>query len=291
MIGITGASGHLGGQILRVVAGQLPVGRRLIAMTRNLLKAPELERFASEVRHADFAEPEKLPHAFRGIDTLLIVSVEGEDDERIRLHRNAVKSAVAAGVRRVVYTSFFDVDSNSPSSVARVHRLTEAELMSTGLDWVMLRDGPYADNFARRVAAAARQDGIFRMAAGNARLPFIGRNDLAQAAARAVLSDQSRVAWRLSGAELLCCEDLCALVSDRLRVPVRYQAITDQEQAVDLQRQGLSQDMIARRVAYGQAIRQGFMTALTDDFRRLVGHDPIRMSDLLLTLDLTPSSH
>ncbi|OAF08558.1 hypothetical protein AYJ54_14170 [Bradyrhizobium centrolobii] len=286
MIGITGASGYLGGRILRSVAAQRPAGQPLIAMTRRLANAAELKHFADDVRQADFAAPETLDLAFRGIDTLLIVSVEGRDEERIRLHRNALQAALARGVRRILYTSFFDVDPNSPSSVARVHRMMEADLMSSDVDWVMLRDGPYADNFAKRVAEAARQDGIFRMAAGEARLPLIGRADLAEAAAAAVLSDRSQVAWRLSGAELLGCAELCAAFSETFGLSVRYEAISDDEQATDLQRQGLRTDLIERRIAYGRAIREGYMTSLTDDFQDLVGRQPMRIRDLLPTLDL-----
>ncbi|KWV48437.1 hypothetical protein AS156_18335 [Bradyrhizobium macuxiense] len=164
--------------------------------------------------------------------------------------------------------------------------MMEADLIASGVDWVVLRDGPYADNFAKRVAEAARQDGIFRMAAGEARLPFIGRADLSEAAAAAVLSERSQVAWRLSGAELLSCADLCAIFSETLGLAVRYRAISDEEQMADLQRQGLRADLIERRIAYGRAIREGYMTALTDDFQTLVGRAPARVRDLLPTLDL-----
>ncbi|WP_052363169.1 NAD(P)H-binding protein [Bradyrhizobium sp. DOA9] len=291
MIGITGASGYLGGRILRSVAAQRPTGQPLVAMTRRLANAPALKHFADDVRQADFAEPGSLTSAFRGIHTLLMVSVEGQDEERIRLHRNALEAALACGVKRILYTSFFDVDPNSPSSVARVHRLMEADLMASGTDWVMLRDGPYADNFVKRIADAAKQDGIFRMAAGEARLPFIGRADLAEAAAAAVLSERSQVAWRLSGAELLSCADLCAMFSEVFGLPVRYQAISDEEQAADLERQGLRADLIARRIAYGRAIREGYMSALTDDFRTLVGRAPTGVRDLLPGLGLDLGSH
>ena len=43
--------------------------------------------------------------AFAGVDTLLLVSA-AEHPERVRQHLAAVDAAAAAGVRRVVYTSF-----------------------------------------------------------------------------------------------------------------------------------------------------------------------------------------
>jgi NAD(P)H dehydrogenase (quinone) len=113
-------------------------------------------------------------------------------------------AARRAGVQRIVYTSFFDVDPESPSIVARVHRESEPAIRATGCDCVLLRDGPYAENMALRVATAAREGGVFRMPGSDARLPYIGRDDLADAAVAALIGDRAgQSAWRLAGPELV----------------------------------------------------------------------------------------
>jgi len=55
-----------------------------------------------------------------------------------------------------------------------------------------------------------------------------------------------------------------------------------------LNAQGLTPALKARRIAYVQAMRQGFMTDLTADFERLVGHAPQLMSAVIPQLDLSP---
>ncbi|MEI7297470.1 SDR family oxidoreductase [Paraburkholderia tropica] len=287
MIGITGATGHLGREVIANLAGCDVTGEKIIACTRHPQTSSFSADLVDEIRRADFADVATLPAAFSGLSTLLLISVEGNDEDRIRLHANAVNAAQKAGVERIVYTSFFDIDPQSPSTVARVHRLTEEHIQASGCAWTFLRNGPYVDNIARRIAEASLTDGVFRMASGTARLPFIARSDLAKAAARAVtLLEPGNHAYRLSGPELLSYHELTTLVSRMVGKPLTYSAIPDDEYRQVLRDEGLPPELEARRMAYSQAIRAGYMTALTDDFERLVGHMPQRMEESLRMIPL-----
>ncbi|NIF54515.1 NAD(P)H-binding protein [Burkholderia sp. Ax-1724] len=142
MIGITGATGHLGREVITNLARLKQPNRGVVACTRHPETADLPTDIVNEVRYADFGNPASLLEAFSGVDTLLMISVEGNDEDRIRLHATAVDAARRAGVKRIVYTSFFDVAPASPSAVARVHRLTEAHIMASGCAWTMLRNAP-----------------------------------------------------------------------------------------------------------------------------------------------------
>ncbi len=287
-IAITGATGQFGRAVLSHLAGLIPEDTRVVACTRNPDQCDRTGR-VDEVRKADFADPKSLDAAWGGVDTLLLVSIEGDDDVRTRLHAQAVTAAARAAVRRIVYTSFFDVAPDSPSVVARVHRLTEAAIEQSGCAYTLLRNGPYVDNIASSVASAARRDGLFRMASGEARMPFIARADLALAAAHALVRDDvDNAIYRLSGAELLSYQQLCKLVGVAVGAPVRHVTISDEDYRDELNAQGLSPALQARRIAYVQAMRQGYMTALTADFERLVGRAPQLMSAVIPQLDLAP---
>ncbi|RKR31371.1 MULTISPECIES: SDR family oxidoreductase [Paraburkholderia] len=287
MIGITGATGQLGREVLSYLGKFKPGGERIVACTRHPETAHLPANFVDEIRRADFADTRTLADAFAGVTTLLMISVEGNDEDRIRLHSNAVDAAHRAGVERIVYTSFFDIDPASPSAVARVHRLTEECVMASGCSWTLLRNGPYIDNVARRIAETSLTDGPFRMAAGTARLPFIARSDLAEAAACALTSrEPGNHAYRLSGPELLSYDELAALIGNAIGKPLAYLPVSDDEYRQQLREEGLPPELEARRIAYSQAMRAGFMTALTDDFARLVGRAPLRIADVLRTMAL-----
>lgn len=285
-LAVTGASGQLGQLVLQQLRLQAPAGTRVIGCSRDPERLRGLP--CDEARAADFADAASVERAFRGVDRVLLVSIEGDDDMRTRAHMLAAQAAHRAGVKRIVYTSFFDVNPASPSVVARVHRDSEAAVRATGCDCVLLRNGPYLDNMALRVATAAREGGVFRMPAGQAQMPFIARTDLADAATAALLGDLTgQMAWRLSGPELLGFDALCNQVGQTIGLPVRYEPMSDAEYLQELAAQGLPPALQARRLAYVQAMRAGFMTALTDDFRRLVGRSPKTPHEALSQIDLS----
>ena len=285
-IGVTGASGHLGRAVIARLQDARRAGLVVVALTRKPAAFPHPEAVDS-VRFGDFADRASLVGSLRGIDRLLLVSVEGPDDERVRLHQNAIDASVKAGVGRILYTSFFDVDPASPSLVARVHRLTEEAIRRTDVAWTFLRNGPYVDNIALRIAEAAFHDGCFRMAAGTARMPFIARSDIAIAAASALLrDDEGNVVHRPSGSALLGYDALCKLISQAIGREVRYEDLSDDAHLAELVRTGTPQEYLGRRVAYAQAIRQGFMTALTDDFEKLTSYPPRAIGEVIAELGL-----
>ena len=284
-LAVTGATGQLGRHVLERLRLQAPAGTRVIACSRDPARLADAP--CDEARQADFNDPHAVEGALSGVHRVLIVSIEGDDNMRVRAHTQAAQAARRAGVQRIVYTSFFDVDPASPSIVARVHRESEAAIRATGCDCVLLRNGPYVENMALRVAAAAREGGVFRMPGGDAQLPYIGRDDLAAAAAAALVGPaEGQVAWRLAGPQLVSFGELCERVGRTIQRRVRYEPMTDEEYRVELKAQGLSVDLQHRRLAYVRAMRDGFMTALTDDFERLVGRPPQPLDEVLPTLDL-----
>ncbi|MGJ7484099.1 NAD(P)H-binding protein [Variovorax sp. LT2P21] len=287
-VGVTGAAGQLGQRVLAHLNRIRPDGMQIRALTRSPAPPSALAAWADEFRSADFGGPtEDLARAFEGLDTLLLVSIEGEDDWREAVQARAVQAAAQAGVRRIVYTSFYDVAPASPSRVAKVHRSTEEAIARTGCQWTFLRNGPYLDNAVLRMAHAAKQGPVFRMAAGDARLPFIARDDLAFAAAQALVGEgHDTGAYRLGGPRLLSFHDLARIVGAKLGSPLRYEAIDDSAYQAELQAISLAPDMILRRLAYVRAMREGFMSALSPDFERLTGRQPQDARDAVAAMDL-----
>lgn len=287
-VAITGATGNFGRAVISQLGPLLPANVRVRACVRDPDRLDHRTGAVDEVRRANFADPDSLDIAFQNVDTLLLVSIEGDDDLRVRLHGQATAAASRAGVRRIIYTSFFDVAPDSPSVVARVHRLSEEAIRNSGCSYTFLRNGPYVDNIAVSIADAARTRGIFRMASGETRMPFIARADLALAAASALAATtEGNETYRLSGPELLTYQGLCGLIGTAVGVPVRHASISDDDYRAELEAQALSPALRDRRIAYVQAMRMGFMTALTDDFHRLVGQVPRAMREVVPGLDLS----
>ena len=96
-IAVTAASGKLGSEVLRAVS-RLET-HSVIGLARTPAKA---EHLGVEVRSGDYNSPVELERSLESVETLLLVSGMDEPDRRIEQHRNVIRAAQAAGVRKLV---------------------------------------------------------------------------------------------------------------------------------------------------------------------------------------------
>lgn len=176
---LTGASGALGGRVARQLADR-DVPMRLVV--RDPARAPELP--GAEVVRADLADEEAMRVAFDGARTVLLVSA-GESPDRQQLHEVPVRAAAAAGIERVVYTSFLGAAPAASFPYARDHAHTEVAIREAGLAVTALRNSLYADIVPHLVG----DDGAVRGPAGDGRCAWVAREDIARLAVATLLDD------------------------------------------------------------------------------------------------------
>lgn len=180
LIAVTGATGHLGGTVAARLAA---TGARLRLVVRDAGRAPDLA--GAEVAVATYDDADRLTAAFAGADTVFLVSA-AEHPERVRQHDTAVDAAAAAGVRRVVYTSFLNAAPDATFTLARYHWLTEQRLRGAGVTVTFLRDSMYLDF----VAFFAGDRGVIAGPGGDGTSAPVARTDVADVAV-AVLHDRT----------------------------------------------------------------------------------------------------
>ncbi|WP_300578152.1 NAD(P)H-binding protein [uncultured Nocardioides sp.] len=195
-VAITGVTGAIGGEVVRLLAGaDLRLDLRLLA--RDPSRAPDVD---TDVRRCDYADHASGVEALRGVDTLLMVSASEAADRRGQ-HRTFVEAAAEAGVRRIVYTSFAGAAEDATFTLGRDHHDTEAAIRASGMEHTVLRDNFYLDV----LPLFADHEGVIRGPAGDGRVAAVARADVAAVAA-AVLRDpapHAGAAYELSGPEAL----------------------------------------------------------------------------------------
>ena len=102
---ISGASGQLGGLVVKELLARGVPASNLILVSRTPEKLDEYKKLGAATRLGDFAKPESLPAAFAGGKKLLLISIGFGAGPRPEAHKHAVDAAVAAGIDRIVYTS------------------------------------------------------------------------------------------------------------------------------------------------------------------------------------------
>lgn len=276
MIGVTGATGLVGGRVARLLAAD-GIPQRLVV--RDPSRAQELP--GAETAQASYGDHHALLNALDGVETLLLVSA-AESADRVALHTATIDAAVAAGVRRIVYTSFLNAAPCATFTLARDHWHTEEHLRASGIGFTFLRDSLYLDFLPAMVG----EDDVIRGPAGDGRVGAVARADVADAAARVLTSDghEGRT-YDLTGPEALTMTEVAALLTEAWGRPISYHAETLDEAYRSRERYGAPSWEVAGWVTSYAQIASGEVATVTDDVALLTGHPPLSLAAYLKNVD------
>ena len=272
-LGITGATGRLGGRIARLLAAR-GVPQRLVV--RSPARAPSLT--GTTVVRAEYGDRETVRAALQGLDVVLMVSA-AESVNRLEEHRTFVDAAVEAGVRHLVYVSFYGAAPDATFLLARDHYATEQHIEGSGLRWTYLRDNLYADF----LPTMAGEDGVVRGPAGDGRVSVVAQDDIA-AAAVAVLAHpgghENRI-YDLTGPEALTLGEATAVMTRVLGRPFSFQDETLDEAYASRASYGAARWQVDAWVSTYTAIASGELAGVSGDVERLTGRPSRSLADLL----------
>jgi NAD(P)H dehydrogenase (quinone) len=271
-LAVTGATGGLGGRVARRLAGR-GVAQRLVV--RDPARAPELP--GAEVVRAAYGDGEAMRRALDGVDTLLLVSAS-EDIDRVRLHTGAVDAAVAAGVQRIVYTSFLACAPDATFTFARDHWHTEQHVRGSGVRHTFLRDSLYLDYFPVFVGG----DGVIRGPAGDGRVAAVARDDIADVAVAVLLGDgHDGRSYDLTGPEAFTLHQAAEALSRASGRAVTYRAETLDEAYASRAGYGAPHWEVTGWVTTYAAVAAGELDVVSDAVARVAGHPPMDLAEFL----------
>lgn len=272
---VTGATGHLGSLVVEALLKTVSAGDLAVSV-RNPEKAEALRAQGVDVRHGDFDQPETLEKAFAGVDRLLLISTDGDNETRIRQHQAAVHAAKKAGVGFIAYTSVVNAEKNT-LSLAEVHRATEQAIRESGIPYSFLRNNWYLENEAGSVQAAT-QGAPWVHATNASQVGWATRSDYAHAAA-AVLTGEGHEnsVYELSG-KLRTQAELAAIVGEVLGQDINVQNVDDAYADI-MKGAGLPDFVVSMLVDMQSAIREGALAVESDTLEKLLGRSAQPLSE------------
>jgi len=265
---VTGATGKLGTKVVETLLKTVPANQLAVSV-RNPEKAEGFQSRGVEVRQGDFDHPDTLASAFAGIDRLLLISADGDNDTRIRQHSNAVAAAKCAGVKFIAYTSLANA-MESKNFLAPTHKATEEAIIQTGIPYSFLRNNWYLENETSSIQGVLA-GAPWVTSAGNGRVGWALQQDYAEAAA-IVLSGEGHenTVYELSG-KLLTQEEISAALSTVLGKEVPVQQVDDATYADIMKGAGVPEFLIPFVVNIQKDIREGTLEVESNDFEKLLG--------------------
>ena len=272
-IAVTGATGQLGGRVVRRLADR---GAAQLLLVRDPARAPQLP--GASLARAGFTDHDAVRDALRGVPTVLMVSAS-ESPDRVRQHRTFVDAARAAGVGHLVYISFVGAAPDATFTHARDHWHTEQHIRASGMGFTFLRDNLYADFLTFMVG----EDGVIRGPAGDGRAAVVAQDDIADAVV-AVLREPAPHAGRtydLTGPEALSLQEVAAVLSRTTGRTVSSHPETVAEAYRSRAVYQAADWLVEAWVSTYTAIAAGELAPVSDAVPTLTGRPATALADLL----------
>ncbi len=265
---VTGATGNLGGFVIEALLKKVDA-ENLAVSVRNPEKAEGLKAKGVEVRYGDFDKPETLESAFAGIDRLLIISANGDNETRIRQHQTALEAAKKAQVKLIIYTSVANA-TYSKLGLAEVHRKMEEGILNTGIPYVFLRNNWYIENEVSNIQGVLN-GAPWVTSAGEGKVGWALRRDYGEAAAAVLAgSGHENKIYELSNKPLSQSE-LAVVVGKVLGKEVNVLNVDDASYKQGLKNAGLPDFVAELFTGIQKAIRENALDVESNDFEKILG--------------------
>jgi NAD(P)H dehydrogenase (quinone) len=278
VIAVTGATGALGG---RVAVRLRERGIRPRLLVRDLARAPAVPGAdVEEMGRAGYRDQAALTAVLRGADTLFLVSGR-ESGARVVEHAHAVRAAVEAGVRRVVYTSFVSAAPDATFTFARDHYATEQLIRQSGLAFTFLRNSQYLDF----VPLLVGEDGVIRGPAGEGRVAWVSRDDAADVAAAVLAAtdgEHDGQTYDVTGPEAHTLAWAAERLGEVTGRPVAFQNESLQEAYASRVHLDAPDYAVDGWVTSYVAVATGEMDVVSDTVPRIAGHTAQALPEWLI---------
>ncbi|MCZ4099953.1 NAD(P)H-binding protein [Streptomyces sp. So13.3] len=220
---VTGASGHVGGELVSQLAAQ---GRAVRALVRDpsAFEAPP----GAEVAAGDLNRPESLTEALNGVDAMFLLG--GFADMP-----GVLAGARAAGVRHVVLLSSRSVVGGNPeNAVVAMHQGSEVAVRESGLGWTLLRPSGFMSN-TFEWQGQLRAGDIVRAPFAGVPIAAIDPHDIAAVAAAVLGRDEHHGhSHPLSGPAAQRPVERAEILAKVLGRPLRFEGQPDDEARAEM---------------------------------------------------------
>ncbi len=212
-IAITGATGHLGGEIIEELLRLGTSSNSIVPVIRNKAKAATFARRGMSPRIASYEDHGALRNAFDGAREMVLISSPVLNNAiRVQQLHNAVTAAHSVGVKHLIYIGLAAPEKQA-FGLEEVELATEYLIRALGVPFTFIRNGVYFDELRSELEIAAKT-GVLPSATGNQPLNWALRRDMACAVA-AVLHQKGHEwkTYELTAAQAFTYDDLATALS------------------------------------------------------------------------------
>lgn len=266
---ITGATGNISSGIIAQLKGS---AYRLLALVRNPEKAEELKRQGVEIRVGDLEKPWTLGSAFAGVDIVWILAPPGP--RAPEQCSNALWAARQAGAKHVVRLSAIGAAHTAPTINSRLHALSDAELVGSGIPFTILKPHYFMQNLMM-AAQSVTQQGAMYFALADGKMGLIDSRDISEFAAHVLTTaGHEGKTYTLTGPASISMHQVAAAIGEAIGKAIKYVPVTVEAQRQSILQMGMDEWMANLLGDYSAAYSANWGDLVTDDFQLVMGKAP-----------------
>jgi uncharacterized protein YbjT (DUF2867 family) len=268
MILITGATGHIGKELIPQLAGQ-----SIRVLVRDERKVAHLDSCIERVS-GDLNDFVSLVSAMRGVEKIFLVTFETQQDI------NVIEAARQMGVQHIIKLSTLEATEHK-IKVGKWHYEREELIRDSGLDWTFLRPGMFMSNLIEWWAESIKGQGsVFFPGGKTGKVAPIDPRDVASVAALALTQPgHSGKAYELTGSELFTTGEIVQIISQAVGKPIQYMDIPPIAAKLFMLKTGMDKTLVNALMEMLASLRKNEGAIMTDTFQQLTGHSPRKFED------------
>ena len=262
---VTGATGNIGGEIVRLLKGK---NADFVAATNNR----SIDGVDSVA--LNFADIQSLEAAMHGISTLFMVLANHPD--MITWGKNVIDTAKKCGVKHIVRSSGSLADGNSSIDVRKVLAETDQYLKECGIDYTITAPQYFMQNFTNFHGDDYKNGAIY-LPAGDGKVAWVDVRDIAAVNVDVLLNPEKyrNQTLTITGPTALSYAEAVAVLNDVLGKDTKYVAVSDEDAIKAMSEMEFPEFLIDLMIDLNQCIREGFAEETTTTVKDVTGNDPI----------------
>ena len=273
---IIGGTGKIGSELVSLLV-KAGVHFRILVRHNSTGHLPQYDNY--EIVQGDLTEPDNVKIALSDIKRVFLLS---RDQPRLgELEGILIELARAAGVKKIVKSSAFAAGLQPPVGYGVSHAESEHKLMSSGLQWVILRPYMFMQNLLE-LSDLIMSRSLMPLPLAKAKIGIIDARDVALVAKTVLTEDAyDNKHYELTGPDALSMNDCAEVLSGLLGRSIRYRSPPYWFAALMMRMQGVSAWDIVMRKQLFKMIRDGGETIITNDVEHITGQKPRSLESFL----------
>jgi uncharacterized protein YbjT (DUF2867 family) len=267
MLLITGASGNVGREVLKQIAGTGVPVRAAFQSVSKAAAAPS----GVEVVTMEYNQPETVRAALTGVDHVFLVGPPTGDLPA--MERKAVDEIKRAGGVHIVKLSAM---GGRAATFPRQHADSEDYIQASGVPYTFLRPNGFMQNFINYNAGTINTQGAFYGSQGDGKVSHIDIRDIGAVAVK-VLTEAGHQgkSYTLTGPEALTNARIAQILSVDVGREIKYVNLTDEQYKQAAIAAGVPEWSAAAVTDLQRLYRESGASAVSRDVEQVLGRRPI----------------